>query len=163
MRTYLFTHFYGLEFKLGEEFSAGRLESKTSRRIRSERELLGIRLLAGQRGRLQDTIKRENKSRSLQGLPKEMCGSGHKPCFFGTCYEDRIGVLSHHTKAIPHPRPLQVACPMDGSAPSGATSWDGGQLRSPRQEPRGQRRASRRVLARAQARPCSAEGSVRWE
>lgn len=70
-RVYLSIQFHGMELELGGEFSAGRLESKTKRRVRFERELLGICLPPGQRDRFQNTIKIENKSRSYKARSDE--------------------------------------------------------------------------------------------
>lgn len=65
-RVYPSIQFHGMELELGGEFSARRLESKTKRRVRFERELLGICLPPGQKDQLQNTIKIENNSRSYK-------------------------------------------------------------------------------------------------
>lgn len=84
--------------------------SQRQRRIRFERESLGICLPAGQRNWFQNTIKIENKSRSYKVRSDERHGSfWNKWCFFQDMLRSKTDQSAISIPPSPTPNPCSAA------------------------------------------------------
>lgn len=85
--------------------------SQRQRRIRFERELLGICLPVGQRDRFQNTIKIENKSRSYKARSDEGHGRFWEQTVLLSGHVMKQGRLERHLHPTkPKPQPMFCCC-----------------------------------------------------